>query len=45
MDKMKINTKGIMSGVWEIVDVLVTLIKGMLIIGGAVASASADVVL
>ena len=45
MNKVKINTKGIMSGVWEIVDVLVTLIKGVLIIGGAVASASADVVL
>ena len=45
MDKMKINTKGIMDFVWEIADVLVTLIKGILIIGGAVASASADVVL
>lgn len=34
-----------MAGVWEIVDVLVTFIKGVLIIGGSVASAGADVVL
>lgn len=42
--KISIDSNGIMAFVWSSVDFLITIIKGILIIGGAIGASLADVV-